>query len=55
MMNHDGKMEDKLYILLNKQMTHWINEHNDQLLQELIPETFWEKLIKMSTRYQSIC
>ncbi|MDL0421127.1 DUF445 family protein [Caldifermentibacillus hisashii] len=46
MMNHDGKMEDKLYILLNKQMTHWINEHNDQLLQELIPETIWEKLDK---------
>lgn len=46
MMNRDGKMEDKLYILLNKQMTHWINEHNDQLLQELIPETIWEKLDK---------
>lgn len=48
--NHDGKMEDKLYRLLNKQMTHWILEHKDQLLQDLIPETIWEKFDKNVTK-----
>ena len=48
--NNDGKMEDKLYILLNKQFTHWKLEHKDQSLYEFIPDAVWEKVDKNVTK-----